>query len=348
MTQKPRAVKGFHVEQRRGKLLLCPAGAAWHAELNDSAARIWAYCDGAHSLDDIVGLLSETFGENEATIRQSVVVCLNDLASLGAIEHFPPSPQPRGPDDWPTSTSSTFEIDGVGDFYVFEDDAISRHIQTAHSWEKYLFPIFEQYIAPGDTIIDAGAYIGTHTAKLARLCAPGRVLAFEPHPVFCNLLRSNIAINGFTNVEVFEQGLSDTSGDSHYAWISAENFAASGLAENPKGLVVGRDAERARKHRVGVSLTTVDQLDLEQIGFMKIDVEGYETKVLRGAVETLARCRPVVVLECWKSNRSEHRGQAEDLENPEPDSPLQFLMELGYRIEPIKGADFLALPQGLE
>ncbi len=346
-THKPKAGKALSVEEQGNGIVLHFAHTAHAIKLNATAAKIWRCCDGTRTVAEIAVLMADDFPDHKEDFSNDVVSCLQNLEELGAIDHWECDPQPDDPVVYPMPSSIAFKVDGLGCFYGFKRDLISSFIEKNQIWEQYLHPIFEEYIKPGDTVLDAGCYIGTHTIKFAQLCAPGTVLAFEPHPDICKVARANVETNGIANVQLFEKGLSDAPGGVSYAWISGDNLAASGLDNNPKGIPGGPDVARARERKLSISLTSVDQLRLERLDFLKIDVEGYEIKVLRGAETTLARCRPVVVLECWKSNMERDRGLVEDLDNLAPDSPLRFLKDRDYSIKPITGPDFLALPDRL-
>lgn len=68
-------------------------------------------------------------------------------------------------------------------------------------------------VQPGDTVVDVGANIGYYTCYLARLVGPkGHVLAFEPAPDLIDILRDNVAFNGYENVQVLNQAVTETTG----------------------------------------------------------------------------------------------------------------------------------------
>lgn len=343
---KPVANRGLASVERGGTLVLYLAGASQAVELNATAARIWRCCDGTRTVADIAESIASELPDRKEDVRRDVADCIRRLETVNAVVTGDPRPPENEDMVWPVPSSIAFTVDGLGAFHGFEGDHVTSIIAKNKVWESYLHPVFEKYVSPGDTVLDAGCYIGTHTIKLARLCAPGSVLAFEPHPDICRVAHTNCDKNGIANVRLFERGLSDRPGEVRYGWFRANNLSASGLEDNPQGSPGGADAVRASQRELYVSLMTVDDLQLERLAFMKVDVEGYEIKVLRGAAATLARCRPVIVIECWKSHFLQDVGLVEDLDSLTPDSPLQFLKDRGYTIEPIAGPDFLALPSG--
>lgn len=82
----------------------------------------------------------------------------------------------------------------------------------------------------------------------------------------------------------------------------------------------------------------IDCLGLEQLDFIKLDVEGYETKAINGGMNTITKCRPVIVLECWES----HQGGC-DLDHTK--LKFKMLLDLGYTVTQIgNNPDWLFLP----
>jgi FkbM family methyltransferase len=124
--------------------------------------------------------------------------------------------------------------------------------------------------------VDVGAHIGTSARWLARRFE--RVIAFEPHPVLVECLRRNTA--DLPGVTVVDAALGNYAGDcglSFHGGTSGEFYVVPGVS--------------------GHRMMTLDSLDLPALDFMKLDVEGYELRVLEGAAATVARTRPVVLLE---------------------------------------------------
>lgn len=85
-----------------------------------------------------------------------------------------------------------------------------------------------------------------------------------------------------------------------------------------------------------IPMFTLDSFNLEHVDFIKIDNEGYELFVLRGAVETLSRCRPVVIVE-------QKPGKAKQFGLPDIGA-VDYLRELGYTLAREMGGDFILTP----
>ncbi|MDE2290996.1 MAG: FkbM family methyltransferase, partial [Elusimicrobia bacterium] len=139
----------------------------------------------------------------------------------------------------------------------------------------------------GQTVLDVGGNVGTYALWAARRVGPsGRVAAVEPHPGNQALLRANAGLNGFSWLTVSGAAAGDAPGKARlYIHPRAINFS-----------LVRPSAES-----VDVDVATVDvlaaSLRLPPVSLMKVDVEGSEPAVLRGARGLLERDRPLVALE---------------------------------------------------
>lgn len=136
--------------------------------------------------------------------------------------------------------------------------------------------LLRKYLTPSTVAIDVGAMIGDHTIVYADWCKS--VHAFEPNKEAFECLIHNM--NRFSNVTVHNTALSDKA---HSAEFSInENAGASFISESVAG---------------DVECNTLDSFRIEDIGFIKIDAEGYETKILYGSIETIERDSPVMLIE---------------------------------------------------
>jgi FkbM family methyltransferase len=146
-------------------------------------------------------------------------------------------------------------------------------------------------LRPGDTFVDVGASVGFFALLAARVIGPdGAVVAFEPSTAQADSLRTNVALNDFTNVDVAEMALSDRAG---IAFLDAPGTATATLvaAAGPGAAAVETitlDAYRRQRPHVAPAV-------------VKVDVEGHEEAVLAGMRETLRTVRPALVVELHDS-----------------------------------------------
>jgi FkbM family methyltransferase len=184
--------------------------------------------------------------------------------------------------------------------YFKNDTIISRSLRESGEWAQGEIDLLYHLINSKDTVLDVGAFIGTHTLAFSRkVGGAGRVYAFEPQPTFFEVLKKNIEQNALTNVRALGVALGDRSGRAEIREIDASdtcNFGETSVS------AVGSAASDAVSRRT-VGLITVDQLALDRCDLIKIDAEGMEIEVLRGAQQTLCSMRPVVSAEC---NSLEH------------------------------------------
>ncbi len=153
----------------------------------------------------------------------------------------------------------------------------------------------DAFLAPGDMFVDVGANLGLYSVIAAKLVGnSGRVYAFEPCQASFARLQENVALNGFTNVECFRLALSDTiaplamtiSRDGFDAWNSAGHPTAGNSFGEEMVTSITWD-EFAGEHDL-----------IGKVAMMKIDVEGWESRVLRGGTYCLTRDdAPVVQVE---------------------------------------------------
>lgn len=143
-----------------------------------------------------------------------------------------------------------------------------------------------ELIVPRDMAsVDIGAHAGVYTAALAKLTP--MVHAFEPSPRRAALLRK-LAL---PNVCVHQQAASDKPGTATLRTPIEKDKPVDSLATLESHLS-GAFIEET------VSLSAIDDVISETVGFIKIDVEGHELKVLNGALRIIESCRPIFLVEC--------------------------------------------------
>lgn len=148
--------------------------------------------------------------------------------------------------------------------------------------------VLEEFIHAGDTVIDVGAHIGSMTIVAAACTgATGKVLAFEPVPKFATIMQANVAQNNLGKI------------------ISVFPFA---VGANTQNIFINDNVKDDTTNHVATSGTEVKQVTLDEhtntieaVALLKIDVEGYEIEVLRGAPETLKKTR-VIFIEFYTRN----------------------------------------------
>ncbi len=155
--------------------------------------------------------------------------------------------------------------------------------------------LFRQILQPGMTVVEAGANIGAHTVAIAQAVGPaGRVLAFEPQRGMFQILCANLALNRLEQVEPHWAAVGSAPGEILVPRLdpnTANNFGGLSMTEG---------------HAAGdkVRLVTLDSFDLPALHMLKIDVEGMEAEVLRGARATITRHAPIIYAGNDRADRS--------------------------------------------
>lgn len=177
--------------------------------------------------------------------------------------------------------------------YNRHDVYVGRSIERYGEFSPGEAELFEQIIKPGAVIVEAGANIGAHTLQLARLAGDkGAVFAFEPQRLVFQTLCANLALNSIHNVYCREEALGEAPGTIRVPTLDPQaenNFGGLALG--------GANGEPA-------SVITLDSLNLARCDFLKIDVEGMELSVLKGATQTIARHRPMIYVENDRADQS--------------------------------------------
>ncbi len=156
--------------------------------------------------------------------------------------------------------------------------------------ERYIVTKLLKMIEPGDICWDIGANIGFYTCLLAsQVGDTGAVVAFEPASRTCDYLRENVSLNRFTNTTVINKGIGDRVEQRRLYYSKA------GLAEGTASLKYAHKQTASER----VTLDTIDNLvsELPAPNFVKIDVEGYQLEVLRGAEHFLKTHAPLIIAE---------------------------------------------------
>lgn len=171
----------------------------------------------------------------------------------------------------------------------------------------------------GDVVIDVGANNGMMMLTAAQAIGPtGVVICFEPNPRCITRIREHVALNRLTNVQVFPFALGDAEIGMQLSWPvghTGTGYLSAQLASTDREQVEGCQVAVRVGDEVLASIQQVPRL-------MKIDVEGFEMCVLRGSEATIAKHRPIVMLELIENYLRRQGSSAAEV--------WGFLRELGY------------------
>jgi FkbM family methyltransferase len=173
----------------------------------------------------------------------------------------------------------------------------------------------------GDAAIDVGGHIGFFTMQMAAAVGPGgRVFAFEPFDSNADLLERSIAENNFGDRVRFQRAAVGAA-----PGIARLTFPVETLNSGGAYLLRDGSAPLAGNRTKDVPVVALDSLDIDRpVRFIKMDVEGAEPQVLRGAARLLARDKPIVLSEL-------HLTQLVRASDVTADQFLAQIASLGYR-----------------
>ena len=212
------------------------------------------------------------------------------------------------------------------------DDLVQREIFFTGAFEPDTVRFVSNYLRPGMRFLDIGANVGQFTLIGAALVgATGHVHAFEPSRLCYEYLSENIRLNNFSHVAAERLALSDRVGKADFYAEERENWGMSSLTAFEPA-----DTNYAAAPPQVVSLTTLDAYvaaqEIERIDLIKMDAEGAELSILRGAHHTLSTCPPpriVCELNFITCRRSGYH----------PRDIIALLAGYGYCAFPLNGSD---------
>lgn len=173
-------------------------------------------------------------------------------------------------------------------------------------WEPDTIEFMVNHSGNGD-IVHAGTYFGDFIPALSRACVNGATLwAFEPNPENYRCARITVEINNLKNVEIKNAGLGAQTGS-----FFMKAFDESGRALGGGSHLVIEANKNSREKLIEVDIIKLDDVlpSGREVAIIQLDVEGFEQAALIGAMETIKRYKPILILE----NLPEHGWLSENI-----------------------------------
>ena len=168
------------------------------------------------------------------------------------------------------------------------DLAVAGDIMNSNGYEPHLSSFFRRTILPGMSVIDAGANIGHYTMLSSVLVGPeGRVTAFEPNTENCRLILLSINRNKSSNIKLLPVALSTSVGYTYFSSFIGSNG----------GILPSTEDTLASPQCTIVPTFTLDGIVDGTVNFLKMDTEGAEGLIVKGAHDTIRRERPIISTE---------------------------------------------------
>jgi len=196
-------------------------------------------------------------------------------------------------------------------YVVNENDAyVGRSLIEYGEYCEQEFDLLKQMCGPGSFVAEVGANVGAHTVCMAKQAGlSGRIVAFEPQPVVFQTLCATVALNSMMNVDCYPFALAEAEETVRFPAIDyrvANNFGGIGFESLSEGTIP-------------IPVRRFDDSYLHgRLDLLKLDVEGMELRVLKGAQRSIERFRPYIYLE------NDNRDKSPAL--------ISWLFDAGYRL----------------
>lgn len=191
---------------------------------------------------------------------------------------------------------------------------VDYNIYTQGAYERPVADWWVEQVREDSVVLDVGAHVGQYTLLAAERARQGRVIAVEPNPLTVQRLEENVRWNQVENVTVVPCALADRPRVLPFEMSLAEPHCGRLVREGEDGIEV----------RITTVDHLVDALGLQRVDLVKIDVEGVEELVLWGALDTLRRWHPTILVEMERTGESRWGGCC-------PECIVAELMAVGYR-----------------
>lgn len=195
-----------------------------------------------------------------------------------------------------------------GDFYGVGAQLLENGVYDRYEVDmlKELLKVRRAHHGDGVVAIDLGANIGVHSLEWASLMKGwGAVVAVEAQERIFYALAGNLTLHNAFNARAIWAAVDETEGEIAIPepdYTKQASFGSFELKPRMGVEFIGQPIDYG-KPSVYVKTISVDSLELQRCDLMKMDIEGMEESGLRGAVETLKRCQPLVYVETIKSDQ---------------------------------------------
>lgn len=213
-------------------------------------------------------------------------------------------------------------------------EEVSECVYTQGFYEPNQFSAMKQILKKGNTFIDIGAHIGLYSIYASKCIGPsGSVYSFEPSPRERARLENHIQLNHLRNITVYPVAVYDRSSQTemkvaeypHSGHNTLGHFAYATTQEESRPVVETQTLDEWAK------LNRIQSIDL-----IKIDAEGSEEKILRGAIQVLSQTRPVLMIEITSLSLNHQNSSVESI--------WKFITDLSYILMAYDSASGLPYP----
>jgi FkbM family methyltransferase len=186
---------------------------------------------------------------------------------------------------------------------VFYCESLDHFFMYSPNREKELRPYFK--LSKGKIFIDIGANIGKYSILIANKNNSAKIIAIEPSKEATSLFKKNVEINNLKNIEILEKLLFSKRKRIKF-YLNPEKTTRNSILKNE----VLRDKKyKSKKNIISYHWMETETLDnllsnqkREKVELLKIDVQGAELDVLKGAIKILKKDEPKIIFEAWNED----------------------------------------------
>ena len=233
-----------------------------------------------------------------------------------------------------------FYVDGFKLNCIKNDTAITAYAKKNKIWEDWLEKYIKEAYVENTNMIDIGANIGTFSLMMSKYISENsHIYAFEP--VYSEIFDMNVKQNDLEDkIKVYPIGLSDKNEKLQGGTIDFSIIANYGFTQ------IDNLKKSDDSTKLIIEVQKFDDLNIDNVSFIKIDVEGSERKVLDGAINTILKNKPTILIEIWctSTNSIKKYGDVTNLPEIKKNCDVfEFLFNLGYICIPVSPVsdDFL-------
>jgi FkbM family methyltransferase len=186
-------------------------------------------------------------------------------------------------------------------FLVLEKDTfINECLEKYGHWEKPTMDICRSYLKSDSYVIEVGAHIGSHTVILSDICKDGVVYSFELQKLIFQLLNANLLLNTCKNVYTYMEAASDENKIESIGEIDYQN-----MTKFNSGLGSLNAVRQYQGYPINIISLDHKFSEIKKLNLIKIDAEGHEVPVLKGAKELIKKFKPLILTEFDVKNKQE-------------------------------------------
>lgn len=196
------------------------------------------------------------------------------------------------------------------------DETVSANLIAHGYWESHVSTAIRRLVQPGATVVEVGANLGYFTIIMARRVGEtGKIYSFEANPQMAKLTRKSLHLNALGHrVELIDKAASDRTGSMKF--MISRQYAGSGHLHVPESYIAPDQTV------LEVETQPLDSLPIERADVIRLDAEGSEPLILKGAARLLSQPNVVVCME-WSPIQMRSRASVPEL--------VEWLSSLGFR-----------------